>query len=114
MPRFEGYADPGFVRELDKLRPEAQALVRATLRELADDPARHAGVKAVVGSAWPGTVRVRCGAFRVLALMLPAPRVLLFTTVFRKRREGDYVEALRRHDKRVAAQGPPIEEYLEP
>lgn len=112
MAAFEGYADPGFDKELEKLSERDRSLVLRTLRELAPGPAGHPDVRVVEGSAWPGTVRVRCGRFRVLALVLPTPRVLLFTALFRKKRAGDYDEAIRRHDARVAAQGPPLDGHL--
>lgn len=111
---FEGYADPGFRKELDRLSTMERALVMKTLRELAEDPARHPNVRALEGSRWSGAVRVRCGPFRVLALVLPDARPLLFTTLFRKKRESDYAEAVARHDARVAAQGPPLSEHLLP
>lgn len=112
MASFEGYADPGFQKDLARLPPDARASVLATLAELARGPAQHPGVKALEGSRWPGSVRVRCGAYRVLALVLPDARLILFTTLFRKKRAADYDAAVARHDRRVAAQGPPVAEHL--
>lgn len=109
---FQGYADPAFERELSRFMPHDQDLVRQALAELALDPLGRPSVTVMEGSRWPGTVRVRAGRFRVLALVLPKARVILFTTVFRKKRRSDYDAAIRRHDARVSAQGPPISEFL--
>lgn len=97
---------------MDALGRGDRALVLTTIARLRDGPYGNPDVKVVVNARWPGTVRVRCGPFRVLALVLPEPRVILFTCVFRKKRASDYEPALRRHDRRVAAQGPPLEDYL--
>lgn len=109
---YRGYADPGFRKELAKLARTEQEGILQALRALADDPLRHPDVKSVSGSPWPGSVRVRCGPFRVLALVLPKPKLVLFTTVFRKKRASDYAAALRKHDRRVREQGPPLDEFL--
>lgn len=112
MTTFEGYADPGFQKDLARLpRPDREAVL-ATLAGLAHGPAGHPAVKLLEGSRWPGSVRVRCGAYRVLALVLPDARLVLFTTAFRKKRPSDYDAAILRHDRRVAAQGPPVAEHL--
>ncbi|HUR70207.1 MAG TPA: hypothetical protein VM370_13265 [Candidatus Thermoplasmatota archaeon] len=112
MPQFEGWADPAFERELASLSASERAKIVKDLAKLSDDPFASANVRAVEGSRWPGTIRLRSGAFRVIALVLPAPRVILFTVVFRKKRESDYLGAIGAHDKRVSAQGPPLDKFL--
>jgi mRNA-degrading endonuclease RelE of RelBE toxin-antitoxin system len=112
MPRYEGYADPGFTKELSKVPPRDARSILASLATLAQEPYSNPNSRMIEGSRWPGSIRVRCGAYRVLALVLPGPRLILFTTVFRKKRDTDYAAAIRRHDARVAEQGPPLDEFI--
>lgn len=112
MPRYEGWADPAFERELASIPQADRERITADLAKLSHDPFASPNVKALEGSRWPGTIRLRSGGYRVVALVLPAPRVILFTAVFRKKRQADYVAALRAHDRRVAAQGPPLDRFL--
>jgi hypothetical protein len=109
---YEVWADPGFGRELDKLGSAADGL-RAGLDALRQDPLSHPSVVRLRGSGFPGSFRWRIGRLRTLGIALPAPRLVLLTTVFVKKRDSDYEAALRRHDARLAAQGPPLAEWLQ-
>lgn len=112
MPHYEGWADPAFERELTSIPQTDREKITADLAKLAQEPFESPNVKALEGSRWPGTIRLRTGAYRIVALVLPAPRVILFTVLFRKKRQTDYVAAVRAHDRRVAAQGPPLDRFL--
>lgn len=113
MPSYEGWVDPGFEKDLARFSEEERAKILDALRPLAADPFANANVETAQGSRWPGSVRVRIGPFRVLALVLPKPKVILFTVAFRKKRDADYAVAIGTHDKRVAAQGPPVDKFLQ-
>lgn len=67
------------------------------------DPSQAASVRPLEGSAYPGAYRLRVGRVRVLFIVLPDQRAVVFTTAFVKRRDSDYRAALQRHDARVKA-----------
>lgn len=111
MP-FEILGDPGFHRELAALSATEQDKVRLGLRGLLDAPLEHPKLARLHGSAYPGSFRLRVGTLRVLGLVLASQRLILLTTVFRKKRDSDYDQALSRHEGRLAKQGPPLAEFL--
>ena len=111
MP-YELLGDPGFHRELEGLPTAAQTAPKAALRAFLEHPLRHPKVARLHGSRYPGSFRLRAGPMRVLGIVLDGPRLVLVTTVFVKKRDSDYVQALSRHERRMEAQGPPLDEYL--
>ena len=111
MP-FELLGDPAFHRELASLASGEQDKVRLALRGLWEAPLEHPKVARLHGSAYPGSFRFRIGPLRVLGLVLQSQGLILLTTVFRKKRDSDYHQALERHEQRLALQGPPLGEFL--
>lgn len=111
MPH-ELLGDVGFHRELAALPPAAQEKLRSGLRGFVDSPLEHPKAARLHGSAYPGSFRLRIGPFRVLGLVLQTQGLIFLTTVFQKKRDSDYDQALARHEKRLAAQGPPLAEFL--
>lgn len=109
---FEVWTDPGFQRELAELAADDQQAILASLRGFAVHPTEHPRQVRLKGSAYPGSFRLRLGRHRVLGLVLAAPRLILLTTVFLKKRESDYDQALDRHERRLRAQGPPLGDYV--
>lgn len=86
-----------------ELSPDRYSGARASLQATARSrvPARAAGVRSVHGSSFPHAYRLRVGAWRLMFALFPDQRTIYVTTAFRKKRESDYVAALRRHDMRV-------------
>lgn len=109
---FEILGDPGFHRELAALDERLQDVVRASLKALQANPLKHPQLVRLHGSRYPGSFRLRIGPHRVLGIVLAGPGLVFLTTVFTKKRESDYDQALQRHDQRMAAQGPPLDEFL--
>ncbi len=108
----ELWADEAFVKELGKLPAEVQATIRQALDGLRAHPADHPKVVRLHGSRYPSSFRMRIGAHRVLGLLLASQDLVFLTTVFTKKRDSDYGQALARHEGRLAAQGPPLSEFL--
>lgn len=108
----ELWADPGFTADMARLPKRDQATVMHALRTFVEHPLEHPKASRLHGSAYPGSVRLRVGGLRVLALVLASQGLILVTTVFRKKRASDYDQALLLHDRRLAAQGPPLADYL--
>lgn len=108
----ELWADPAFLRELDKMPPAEGQQVRRALDGLRNHPAAHPQLVRLHGSNYPGSFRLRVGSHRVLGILLASQDLVFLTTVFTKKRDSDYNKALTRHQTRLAAQGPPLEEYL--
>lgn len=109
---FEVLGDEGFHRELGKLDGDDQEAVRQALRGLLEHPLEHPKLARLHGSRYPGSFRLRVGDLRVLGLALASAKLVFLTTVFRKKRESDYDQALERHEARLGNQGPPLGEYL--
>jgi mRNA-degrading endonuclease RelE of RelBE toxin-antitoxin system len=109
---YELFADPGFLRELGKLPAAAQASVKGAWDGLRNSPLQHPKLVHLHGSRYPSSFRLRVGAYRVLGIVLASQSLVFLTTVFLKRRDGDYGLALERHEERLAAQGPPLDEFL--
>jgi mRNA-degrading endonuclease RelE of RelBE toxin-antitoxin system len=107
MPH-EVWADPGFQRELAALPAADRTAVESALPGLARHPADHPQTVRLKGTGYPGSFRMRVGRLRVLGLALDGPRLILLTTVFVKKRDSDYGQALERHERRLKAQGPPL------
>ncbi|MEK6976725.1 MAG: hypothetical protein AABY18_10360 [Candidatus Thermoplasmatota archaeon] len=112
MSAFEVWADPGFQRDLAGLHAADQAAVQGALAGLAAHPRDHPQTVRLKGSDFPGSFRLRVGRLRLLGLALDRPRVILLTTVFVKKRESDYDQALQRHEARLKAQGPPLGDFV--
>lgn len=87
-------------REIDRADHVA---VRDALRALCalTSPTRSPHVRALEGSAYPKSYRLRAGRHRILFILMPDLGVIVFTTAFLKKRDSDYVAAVRRHDARV-------------
>ncbi|MEA3136245.1 MAG: hypothetical protein QOC71_526 [Thermoplasmata archaeon] len=111
MP-FELLGDPAFHRELEALSAPAQADVKQALRGFIEHPLEHPKATRLHGSRYPGSFRLRIGSHRVLGIVLAGPRLIFLTTLFTKKRESDYDQALARHDARMEAQGPPLRGHL--
>lgn len=109
---FEVYTDPGFQKEFGKLAEADQEKILDSLTGLVAHPLKHPQARRLKGSKYPGSFRLRVGAFRILALALEAQDLVLLTTVFKKKREADYDLALERHEGRLRAQGPPVGEFV--
>ena len=112
MSAYEVWADPGFQRELDDLPVTDSNAVRDALPGLAAHPRDHPQTVRLKGSDFPGSFRLRVGRLRLLGLALDRPRVILLTTVFAKKRESDYEQALQRHEGRLKSQGPPLRDFV--
>ena len=76
---------------------------RAALETLARlDRALHsAQVSILDDSPLENSYRLRFGRYRILFILFPDERTLVFTTAFLKRRDADYGPAIVRHDSRV-------------
>lgn len=109
---FELLGDPGFHRELDDLPDIVREQVRDGLRTFIAHPLEHPKATRLHGSRYPGSFRLRIGSHRVLGIVLAGPRLIFLTTVFTKKRDSDYDQALARHEARMAAQGPPLRDHL--
>ena len=109
---YELLGDAGFHRELASLPAAAQQAVRRGLQGFVEAPLNHPKVVRLHGSRYPGSFRLRIGAHRVLGIVLPQPRLILVTTVFAKKRDSDDGQAAARHDRRMEAQGPPLDDFL--
>lgn len=103
------WADPGFARELRRLSAAQQAAVQTALPGLAAALLDHPQVALIHGSRYQGSFRLRIGQVRVLGLALVHANLVLLTAAFVNRRPSDYDEALARHEKRLATQGPPLD-----
>lgn len=68
-----------------------------------DRPVRSAHVSALAASSYDLSYRLRVGRYRILFIVFPDERTIVFTTAFLKRREADYGAAIARHDGRVRA-----------
>ena len=56
---------------------------------------------------------MRVGPFRLLGIAFATAGLILLTTLFRKKRDSDYDQALARHDRRIRLQGPPLDDILQ-
>lgn len=109
---FELFADEGFAKELDRMAVSQQETIRGALNGLLDHPWEHPKVARLHGSRYPGSFRMRIGRLRVLGLVLVSQGLILLTTLFEKKRDSDYDQALVRHEARLLAQGPPLGEVI--
>ncbi len=109
---YELFADEGFTRELAKLPSAAQDSLRSAWDGLRHSPLQHPKVVHLHGSRYPSSFRMRVGAYRILGITLASQSLVFLTTVFLKKRDSDYTQALQRHEARLAAQGPPLDEFL--
>lgn len=112
MSAYEVWADAGLRRELEDLPVPDQDVARGALAGLAAHPRDHPQTVRLKGSDYPGSFRLRVGRLRLRGLALDRPRVILLTTVFVKKRESDYEQALQRHEARLKAQGPPLGDFV--
>lgn len=110
---FEVWADPGFDQELRKFTKAEQAQVEAGLIAYAQNPVRHPKATRLAGARIIQSFRLRIGPFRVLGTLFTSQKIILVTTVFRKKRDEDYKAAVLRHEKPLQAQVPPLSDYLE-
>lgn len=109
---YDVWADPGFHRELDDLRDADRAAVLDAAKGLSQHPLEHPQLVRLHGTRYPGSFRLRVGRLRVLGIVLDQPRLVLLTTVFFKKRESEYIQAQERHETRLRAQGPPLDDYV--
>ncbi len=109
---FEIWADPGFDKELSKFSKVDQTRIVEGLKSYAVNPIRHPKATRLSGASIIQSFRLRIGPFRVLGTLFTSQETILVTTVFLKKRESDYDAAARRHETRLAAQVPPISDYL--
>lgn len=110
---YELWADPGFDKELAKFRKAERERIEAGLQSYAKNPVRHPKATRLASASIIQSVRLRIGPYRVLATLFSSQKTILVTTVFMKKRDADYDAAAKRHEKRLAAQVPPISDYLE-
>lgn len=98
---------PGFQRELDLLDERPRKRVLEVLRSLGQVPVplESPRVRVVQGCSVPNMSRVRIGPYRVLGALLPNEHMILYTTLFRKKRASDYSRALQRHVVRAQEAG---------
>jgi mRNA-degrading endonuclease RelE of RelBE toxin-antitoxin system len=111
MP-FDLIADQALDRELAKLPAGARAAILAALEGLRAHPLEHPKVVRLHGSRYPGSFRMRIGSYRLLGLVLASQSLVFLTTAFHKKRDSDYDQALVRHERRLATQGPPLDEAI--
>lgn len=78
---------------------------RRAMREIARlaQPWRSPQVKALAGSGYDRSYRLRFGRYRILFILFPDEQAIVLTTAFLKRRESDYDPAIQRHDARIEA-----------
>lgn len=99
---FKGIVHRAVWKELPHdMHAEARAAMRAVVAR--SDPTQAADVRTLEGSSYPGAYRLRVGRARILFILLPGQRQVVFMTSFVKKRESDYRAALRRLDARVRA-----------
>ena len=110
---FEVWADPGFDKELSKFSKSEQERIEVGLKTYAENPIRHPKATRLSGVSVIQSFRLRIGPFRVLGTLFVSQKTILVTTVFLKKRESDYVAAALRHETRLAAQVPPVSDYLD-
>lgn len=110
---FELWADPGFDKELVKFRKAERERIESGLKSYAKNPVRHPKATQLAGASIIQSFRLRIGPYRVLGTLFSSQEAILVTTVFVKERDTDYDAAAKRHEKRLAAQVPPISDYLE-
>ncbi len=110
---YEVWADPGFDQELGKLTKKAQQQIADGLVAYAVNPVRHPKATRLAGASMIQSFRLRIGNYRVLGTLFNSQKTILVTTVFEKKREEDYAAAAKRHEKRLAAQVPPLSDYLD-
>lgn len=110
---YEVWANPGFDKELAKFRKADRERIEEGLKSYARNPVRHPKATRLAGASIIQSFRLRIGRFRVIGTLFTSQETILVTTVFVKKRDGDYDAAARRHEARLAAQVPPISEYLE-
>ncbi len=101
MP-FDAIVHAGVWRELPRDEHEAARSAMRAITRL-DHLVRSPHVRALSSSAYDRSYRLRFGRYRILFIVFPDERAIVFTTAFLKRRESDYVAAIRRHDERVRA-----------
>lgn len=111
MP-YELWLDPGFQRELATLLQAEQDTIKRALAGLLEAPMEHPKVARLHGSSHPGSFGMRVGPVRLLGIAVATADLILMTTLFRKKRDSDYDQALARHDKRIRLQGPSLDEVL--
>jgi mRNA-degrading endonuclease RelE of RelBE toxin-antitoxin system len=109
---FEIVADAAMHRELEKLPPAARASIVSALDGLRTHPLQHPKLARLHGSRYPGSFRMRIGEYRLLGLVLASQSLVFLTTVFHKKRDSDYDQALLRHGRRLGSQGPPLDEAI--
>ncbi len=110
---FEVWADPGFDKELAKFAATERERIEDGLRAYAKNPIRHPKAARLAGASIIQSFRLRVGPYRVLGTIFGSQRLILVTTVFRKKRDEDYVAAMERHETRLKAQVPPVSDYLD-
>jgi mRNA-degrading endonuclease RelE of RelBE toxin-antitoxin system len=110
---FEVWADPGFDKELSKFNKAQRDRIEAGLKAYARNPIRHPKATRLGGASIVQSFRLRIGPFRVLGTLFVSQKLILVTTVFQKKRDTDYDAAMHLHETRLAAQVPPISEYLD-
>lgn len=110
---FEVWADPGFDKELSKFSKAEQSRIEDGLKAYAENPIRHPKATRLSGASVIQSFRLRIGPFRVLGTLFASQITILVTTVLQKKRDSDYDAAMARHETRLAAQVPPISEYLD-
>lgn len=109
---FELWADPGFDKELRRFSKADQERVEVGLKAYAKNPIRHPKATRLAGARIIQSFRLRIGPFRILGTLFASQKVILVTTVFKKKRDEDYVAAAKRHETRLTAQVPPLSDYL--
>lgn len=110
---FEIWADPGFDKELARFSKAERDRLEAGLKAYALNPIRHPKATRLAGASIIQSFRLRIGPFRVLGTLFASQKLILVTTVFQKKRDSDYDAAAQRHETRLAAQVPPISDYLD-
>jgi mRNA-degrading endonuclease RelE of RelBE toxin-antitoxin system len=111
MP-FELLADKGFRKEFEALPASAREGIQEALRGFIAHPLEHPKASRLHSTHYPGSFRLRVGSHRLLGIGLASQNLIFLTTLFTKKRESDYDQALQRHERRLRAQGPPIDDYV--
>lgn len=101
MP-FDAIVHQAVWRELPTDEHDGARLAMRAVAKL-DHLSRSAHVSALAGSTYDRSYRLRFGRYRILFIVLPDERTIVFMTAFLKRRDADYVAAIERHDARVRA-----------
>lgn len=89
-------------RELQRGEHEAARAAMKAVTKL-ERFERSAHVSVLAGSTYDRSYRLRLGRYRILFVVFPDERTIVFTTAFLRRRDSDYGPAIDRHDARVKA-----------